>query len=231
MRAKNEKRILAEKLRREQGLSYSEIAKLTGVSKSTLSAWLKYIYLSDEQQKQLSEKMEANRASFSARAWSVNRERFLNARRKAIQDGIDVLVELPKHHSVDELSLAMLYLGEGSKSYGRVQIASTEVKILHYFLTMLRSLYQVNENRLCFRLNLINAAYPLEKDFISWWKKELCYPYARFIKTQYDSRSHKESITGDYHGVCTLTYYDTYLQQRILSLANAYIHRLIDEKK
>ena len=223
MRAKTEKRILAEKLRKEQGLSYSDISELTGVSKSTLSAWLKHIYLSDEQQEQLRKRMEANRASFAARAWPLNRERFLNARHQAIQDGCDVLTKLPKHRSVDELSLAMLYLGEGSKSYGRVQIASTEAKILHYFLTMLMRLYQIKETRLCFRLNLINAAYPLEDDFISWWKKELCYPNARFIKTQYDPRSRKRSVTDDYHGVCTLTYYDTYLQQRIISLANTYI--------
>jgi len=223
MRAKIEKRIMAEKLRREQGLSYSDISELTGVSKSTLSAWLKHIYLSDEQQKQLAKKMETNRASFAVRAWPVNRERFLKARQQAIRDGIDILTELPKHPSVDELSLAMLYLGEGSKSYGRVQIASTEAGILRYFLTMLIRLYRINENRLCFRLNLINAAYPLEKELITWWKNELSYPNARFIKTQYDSRSHKESITDDYHGVCTLTYYDTYLQQRILSLANTYI--------
>jgi transposase-like protein len=223
MRAKTEKRIQAEKLWSEQGLSYADISKQTGVSKSTLSAWLKHIYLSKEQQEQLRKRMEANRASFAARVWSVNRERFLIARQRAAQDGIDVLSELPKHHSIDELSLAMLYLGEGSKSYGRVQIASTDVTILRYFLKMLKKRYQIKETRLCFRLNLVNAAYPLENDFITWWKKELNYPNARFIKTQYGLRSHVESLTDDYHGVCTLTYYDTYLQQRIISLANAYI--------
>jgi transcriptional regulator with XRE-family HTH domain len=223
MRVKTEKRIMAEKLRREQGLSYSDISKIIGISKSTLSAWLKHVNLSDMQQKHLRNKMETNRASFAARAWPVNRERFLNSRQQAIRDGVDILSELPMDQSVDELSLAMLYLGEGSKSYGRVQIANTEARILRYFLKMLKQLYRINENRLSFRLNLINAAYPLEKEFISWWKNELYFPNARFIKTQYDSRSHKESITGDYHGVCTLTYYDTYLQQRIISLANTYI--------
>jgi len=231
MRVKTEKRIMAEKLRKEQGLSYSDISELTGVSKSTLSAWLKHIYLSDEQQIQLRKKMETNRASFAARAWPVNRERFHNARQQAILDGSNILSELPKHRSVDELSLAMLYLGEGSKSYGRVQIASTEARILRYFLTNLKRLYMIDEKRLSFRLNLINAAYPLEKELISWWKNELCYPNARFIKTQYDSRSTKELITDNYRGVCTLTYYDTYLQQRILSLANTYISTCSSERK
>jgi transcriptional regulator with XRE-family HTH domain len=223
MREKTETRIRAEKLRREQGLSYSEISKLTGVSKSTLSAWLKEIRLSTEQMENLENKMIANRSTFAARAWMINQERFLYLRNKARQDGINVLEHVPKAQYVDELSLAMLYLGEGSKSYGRVQIASTDEQILRFFLTMLLKLYQIDKTRLCFRLNLVNIARSLEEEFINWWKKELFYPNARFIKTQYDTRSHRGTLTGDYHGVCTLTYYDTYLQQRILSLAHAYI--------
>jgi transcriptional regulator with XRE-family HTH domain len=223
MRAKSEKRLHAEKLRQEQGLSYSDISKITGVNKSTLSAWLMHISLSHEQKAQLLTRMDENRASFAARAWEINRKRFANNRDRANQEGIDVFKKLPKDNSIDELSLAMLYLGEGSKSYGRVQIASTEAKILYYFLLTIRRLYHINENRLSFRVNLIKAARPFENDFILWWKNALSYPNARFLKTQYDSRSHKEEISKDYHGVCTLTYHDTYLQQRILTLAYTYI--------
>ncbi len=125
-----------------------------------------------------------------------------------------------------ELSLAMLYLGEGSKSYGRVQIASTQANILLYVLTMLRKLYQIDESRLSFRINMVNAAKPLEEKFINWWKTELHFPSARFYKSQYDSRSRTNLITNDYHGVCTLTYFNTYLQLRLISLANEYIFRV-----
>ncbi len=223
MRGKTDNRNLAEKLRIEQGLSYAEISRLTGVSKSTLSGWLKDIPLTIEQQLQLQEKMEANRASFAARAWSINRTRYQKARQQADQVGVRVFTELPKHRSIDELSLAMLYLGEGSKSYGRVQIANTQVAILRYFLTTFKRLYRIDETRLSFRLNLVKAAVSFDKDFIDWWKAELRYPNARFLKTQYDTRSHVKKITDNYHGVCTLTYYDTYLQRQLLSLATVYI--------
>ena len=223
MRAKPKERHYAEMLRKEQGLSYADISKLTGVSKSTLSAWLQHVSLTEQQQAQLQERMRVNRASFAARAWAINRERYQKARQNAYQAGIEVLTELPQHRSVEELSIAMLYLGEGSKSYGRVQIANTEVTVLCYFLSMLKHLYRIDENRLCFRLNLVKAAIPFEKDLITWWKTELRYPNARFSKTQYDPRSRVEAITEEYHGVCTLTYYDTYLQQRLISLAGAYI--------
>jgi transcriptional regulator with XRE-family HTH domain len=223
MRAKADIRNLAEKLRKEQGLSYAEISRITGVSKSTLSAWLKDISLTIEQQLYLQEKMEVNRASFAARAWLINRTRYQKAHLQADQAGVRVFTELPKHRSIDELSLAMLYLGEGSKSYGRVQIASTQVEILRYFLSMIKRLYKIDETRLSFRLNLIKAAVSSEKDFIDWWKTELRYTRARFLKTQYDPRSHAKKLTNDYRGVCTLTYYDTYLQRQLISLATVYI--------
>jgi hypothetical protein len=125
----------------------------------------------------------------------------------------------------------MLYLGEGSKSYGRVQIASTQADILHYFLTTLKQLYRIDETRLSFRLNLVIAAITFESDFIDWWKTELRYPSARFSKTQYDPRSKVKKITGDYRGVCTLTYCDTYLQRKLVSLANVYINsRIVMER-
>jgi transcriptional regulator with XRE-family HTH domain len=227
MRAKTEKRIQAESLRKEQGLSYSDISKVIGVSKSTLSSWLNHIYLSDEQQEQLRRRMVSNRASFAARAWSVNQKRYQKARQLAVQAGIGVFDEIPEHRSVDELSLAMLYLGEGSKSYGRVQIASTQVVILRYFLTTLKQLYTIDETRLRFRLNLVIAAITFENDFIDWWKTELRYPSARFSKTQYDPRSQVKKVTGNYHGVCTLTYCDSYLQRKLVSLANVYINSRI----
>jgi len=49
MRVKSEKRLLAEKLRCQQGLSYNEISALTGISKSTLSSWLREFSLTPEQ--------------------------------------------------------------------------------------------------------------------------------------------------------------------------------------
>jgi transcriptional regulator with XRE-family HTH domain len=223
MRAKSEIRKFAENLRIDKGLSYKEISIITGVSKSTLSGWLKEIPLSPIQQSTLREKMEANRESFTARAWLVNRLRYSKVREEADQAGVRVFNELPQDRSVDELALAMLYLGEGSKSYGRVQIASTQPPILRYFLKMLIQLYKIDEARLTFRLNLVRAAKELEKDYIEWWKTELKYSPARFIKTQFDSRSQSNSLSENYRGVCTLTYYDTFLQRKLISLASIFI--------
>lgn len=223
MRAKSAKRLEAERLRKEQGLSYREIEALTGISRSTLSHWLRDISLTPEQEARLSERLRSNRATFAARAWKVNRDRHKQAREEARQVGVSVVADLPTEACVDELALAMLYLGEGSKSGGRVQMASTNPDILRYFLSALKSLYNVEEERLSFRLNLVEAARPLEQRLLQWWSRELGCPQEQFIKTQFDVRSHRTQVTEDYHGVCTITYHSTYLQERLLGLAYAYI--------
>jgi len=122
MRAKSEKRLEAERLRCEEGLSYNEISVRTGVSKSTLSYWLRDIPLKPEHEERLKECIKANRATFAARAWSPNRERYAQARQEAFQSGSNLVLTLSAETAVDELALAMLYLGDGSKSGNRVQL-------------------------------------------------------------------------------------------------------------
>jgi hypothetical protein len=223
MRAKPEKRLLAEKLRRDQGLSYSEIYKITGICKSTLSSWLRAIPLTSEQEARLLERLRRNRATFAARALPINRERYRRAREQAYQAGVNVLEDLPEDKAVAELAFAMLYLGDGSKSGGRVQLASTNPDIIRYSLTSLRRLYDIDENRLSYRLNLVEAARSREEHLLEWWCQQLDANRGCFHKTQYDARSNARRVTEDYHGVCTVTYSDTYLQQRILGIAYTYI--------
>ena len=223
MRAKSYARLQAEQLRQEQGLSYNEISALTGINKSTLSMWLRDIPLSPEQEARLQERLQNNRAAFAARALPINRLRHQRARQQAYEAGANIVANLPNKTDIDELALAMLYLGEGAKRNSTVQIANTDPDILRFFLDALKSLYQIEEDRVSFRLNLVEVARPLEKELIAWWRQQLnCTPES-FRKTQFDARSRATQLTGNYHGVCTLSYNDVYLQQRFLGLARTYL--------
>ncbi|NCN59001.1 helix-turn-helix transcriptional regulator [Candidatus Microgenomates bacterium] len=223
MRGKSDTRIKSERLRKEHGLSYKEISEKTGVSKGTLSNWLKGIELNINQQDRLNQMLVANRSSFAARAWPINKERHRLARENAYREGVKINQSLPSNKSVDELALAMLYLGEGAKSYNRVQLASTDYGILRYFIRSLINLYDIDRDRLVLNLNIVITAKKYEEKYIDWWQDKLGYSDIRFGKTQFDKRSKREHITHNYHGVCTANYCDTYLQQRILGLAYTYI--------
>jgi len=223
MRAKSQKRTEAESLRREQGLSYSEIAALTGVSKSTLSNWLRDIALAPEHQAHLQQRLQENRAAFAARAWPINRERHERARQEARGRGATVAASVPDAQAVHELAFAMLYLGEGAKSAGFVELSSTSPEILRYALWVLRHLYHVAERRITCYIHLIAAAAPLEEQLLEWWGQQIGVDRAQFRKTNYDRRPRRVDVSEDYHGVCALRVTDRALQQHILGLAEAYV--------
>ncbi len=223
MKAKPKKRLLAEQLRLEQGLSYSEISEQIGVSKSTLSNWLKHVSLTPEQEERIQQRVESNQSIFVAHARQINKERFRQARATAFQIGVNIVSNLPDDNAIHELALAMLYLGEGDKTGNRVQIASTDPMILQYFLWGMEKLYKVDRKLVSLRLNLIELARPLEKQMLEWWAFQLFCSTTQFAKTQFDPRSKRTEITGDYHGVCSITYNDTYLYERLTGVYSAYI--------
>jgi len=227
IKAKPEKRLFAEQLRLEQGLSYNEISERIGVSKSTLSNWLKHVPLAPEQEERIQQRMESNQSVFVAYARQINKERFRQARADAFQTGVSIVSNIPDDNAIHELALAMLYLGEGDKTGNRIQIASMDPHILQYFLWAMEKLYEVDRMQMSFRLNLIGAAQPMESRMINWWGKQLFCSSAQFMKTQFDQRSKQTKITNDYHGVCTITYNDTYLYERLVGVYSSYINQNI----
>ena len=160
-----------------------------------------------------------------ARARQTNKKKYRNARQNAFQKGTDVAALIPDDEAIHELALAMLYLGEGDKSGSRVQIANTDPDVLKYFLITVERLYQIDRNRMSLRLNLIELARPLEPQMIDWWSKQLGCSASQFQKTQFDNRSKYKRLTSEYHGVCTATYNDTYLYERLTGVYSAYFER------
>lgn len=230
MRVKSEIRLTAERLRVDEGLSYTEISAQLGISKSTLSNWLRDLPLAAELQERLKERLAANRATFASRALEPNRQRHLLNRQGAYAAGSAVASQVPQMSSVKELALAMLYLGEGSKSYNRVQMASTNPIILRFFIESMEQLFGFSRYRCSLRLNLVEIAQSSEDEFKSWWSQQLeCVP-GQFSKTQFDRRSHGRELVGDYHGVCTATYYNTAIQQHLLGVAETFIESCFRSK-
>jgi len=223
MRAKPEKQLRAEKLRRDQGLSYSEINKTTGISKSTLSSWLRNIPLTSEQEARLQKRLLKNRATFAARALPINREQYRRAREHAYQAGAKILEYLPKDQNVEELAFAMLYLGDGSKTGGAVRMGSVNPNILKYHVQALKQLFDIDMRRLSCRLHLIEVVREKEEQLTWYWMVRLGLPRENFRQATYDKRSKVKTVTDDYHGVWVVTYSDVYIQQRIPGLARKYI--------
>lgn len=95
---------------RAQGLSYNDILKEVGVSKSTISLWLRDIPLSDNQIANLANKFRAGREKFSRSMHSTRDARWAAYHREA-ENEYAVLSQDPQFM----FGLA-LYIGEGSKT-------------------------------------------------------------------------------------------------------------------
>lgn len=154
--AKDDIRARARELRR-RGLAYNEIAAELGVSKSSISLWLRDI----PRPERLSAAECAKRQAAAVAAyWSAERSRRADARqaiRAAERDAIGPLAERDVI-----IAGAIAYWCEGTKSKpyrrsGRVIFINSDPRLIRFYLRFLRSA-GVKDGQLSFRLSIHESA-------------------------------------------------------------------------
>lgn len=185
---------------RAEGKSYSEIKAVLGISKGTLSEWLKDMPLRPEQIRQLRD-LNPRRI-----------ERYRETRRKQREARLDVVYKKAKHDigrlSERELFIAglVLYWAEGTKSaYGRVEVANTDPAMIATFHAWLIK-KGVPANKIRVRLQLY-ADMNIE-DEVRYWSKLLGIPKRQFRQPRIKD-SALTGLTrkhGHGHGTCDLIF-------------------------
>jgi AcrR family transcriptional regulator len=130
------------------GLPINEIARRLGVSKSSVSHWVRDIELTADQQRALRSMNPAyNRQINGARS---NAARAREARERAQESG------RVRARRGDSLHLAgcMLFLAEGSRSRNRVRFTNSDPDILRLFVTFLRTCFHVSDEQIRLTCNL-----------------------------------------------------------------------------
>lgn len=193
----------AIQLRIQKELSYSEIKKELGISKSTLSEWLKEFPLSEEKILELRRK--------GWKQGEAARERFrITMREKQELKSQKVYEEQRrrfKHLSRDAFFVAglMLYAAEGDKkNYSRISLANTDPRIVKFFIQWMIEFMGIQKKIIKAQLHLYeNMDIAKEEKF---WKEELSFEKEQFYKTairklQKSSFSYKGSYR---HGTCSI---------------------------
>jgi len=196
------------KLRRS-GKTYGEIIRITkhDIPKSTLSDWCSKIYLNSEQRKLIDKKVRDNCKKGMEVAWQINkkrREEYL----KSIASRNKHLVKIFKNKDVGKIALAMLYLGEGSKSLGRssLRFGNSDPFVIDLFLNLLRKCYTVDEKK--FRCTVLCRADQNINNLEKFWLEVTKISKLQFYKTRIDARTiGKPSLKLDYKGVCVIDYF------------------------
>lgn len=202
-RAKDDLRETAVAMRAE-GRSYREIREVVGVSKSTLSLWLRDVPLTEEQQQAL-----AVRGPTAARARAENNRQVAARRRAQVQaEARAQITEL----SESELFVAgvVAYWAEGAKNkpwrHGQgVVFVNSDPALIILFMRWLE-LVGVVADRLRFRVMIHESADPAGA--LRYWSHVVGAPVDAFGSTtlkSHNPRTVRRNVGDHYHG-CLVVY-------------------------
>jgi hypothetical protein len=157
---------------RKEGNSIRDIEISLGIPRSTLSGWLKDVQLTAKQKQVLKKKWKEGlvRARKGAVKWHNTQK---NIRLEVAKRGAGKTL---KNISLDdknilELSLAILYLGEGYKGSTGTGIGNSDPKILKLFLASLEQVYDFDIKSIRCELNLRADQIPEEEK--RYWSRAL----------------------------------------------------------
>lgn len=195
---------------RKRGKTFSEIIKILRITipQSTLSFWFKNISLSTKQKKRINRKVLASIKKGRIVAQETNRlkrQKYLNS----VDERVKHLKQMINNKNVAKIALAMLYLGEGSKTQrGSLMFGNSDPQIIGLFMELLRDCYDINESK--FRCTLQARADQNIKALERFWSKITKIPLKQFYKARIDPRTiGKISKKPNYKGVCRIDYFSS----------------------
>lgn len=166
---------------RKRGFTYSEIAKIVGVSKSTVSAWLS--------KKAFSKKVKLDNLKRSAKD-NIKRIGLINKARMAqrkvqYKDALHSAETEYKHYKKDPLFVAglMLYAGDGDKTTNHlIRVTTSDMEIHRIFISFAKEYLGVPQEKFRFWILL----YPdlSEKECVKKWSHKLGFSKDNFHKNQ-----------------------------------------------
>ena len=187
--AKTEERIQARKLRKK-GESVKEIAKLLGVSKSSVSLWVRDIVLSVEQLERLKQRSIIG----GERGRLIGALKQKTDRLKRIQSG-----KLWGRKTVGQLNKRerlligiALYWAEGSKKSQQVHICNSDPRMINFMIRWLSEFFDIKENelRLWVGINIVHKVR--DGQVKKYWSDITGISLNRFNKTSFKKVKNKK---------------------------------------
>ena len=206
----------ARKLRREQGASVKELAGLLGVSKSSVSLWVRDVELTEAQYLALRRRMGGRIDGSKA-----NAVRAL-ARRRVEQDSGRTAA---RRGDLVHAAGCMLYWAEGSRNRNAIEFTNSDPAMVSFFLRFLRECYCVLEARVTVTCNLFADHIEHQREIEQFWLDQLGLPHECLRKSSvnvYSKYSKKKRRNRLPYGTCRLRVCDTRIVQSIYGAIQEY---------
>jgi transcriptional regulator with XRE-family HTH domain len=182
---------------REKGMSYGLISDRLGVSKSTLSNWLKDLpYTPNEQ---VISRIKHGQGSYGLR----RRQMRIEETSKLKAQGASEIGNVSKR---DLWMIGLgLWIGEGSKTMEQIRLVNSDPQVVSLFIRWLREICELKDDNITIAMHL----YPDSNELSSmkYWMNITKLPKNQFRKTQIDRRLNKSKLkTGKTpHGTLHIT--------------------------
>ncbi len=214
--AKSEEKLQALHLRRE-GHSIREIARTLGVSRGSVSTWVRDIELTDTQRKELDSRVAPGRRAGRATGTESNRARRIERLAVAESESIEHFKSL----SLEELLLIGLglYWGEGAKKGRTLLMTNSDPVVMKLMVRWFKECFGIEGWRLWPRIFISDIHRDREQVLIQYWSEQLHIPVSQFRKTVFLNKGKKLYENRDtYYGVLALyVSRGTDLQSKILA--------------
>lgn len=201
----------AIKLRLE-GKTYGQIKRELGISKSTLSDWLRKLSLTKEQLKLLSKNKEKSRDISREKFIETFKNKKLRRLKNVLNDQINELLPLSKKELF--LAGAFLYWGEGEKGHGRFSITNTDPRVIKFALFWMIEILGIPKELIKVRLHIYKDMDV--EDVINFWSEHLKMPRNQF-RGPYLKKTNREGLTYKSfgRGTCQIYMHSTLLSEKV----------------
>jgi hypothetical protein len=213
---------------RRQGMSLRAIEATTKIPKTTLSGWFKKINLTKQQKERLEILRTAHLilARKKAVIWHNNQKKARMIAALQAAQNVTGAIKMSDKNTL-ELSLALLYMGEGSKTRTGTIMGNSNPLILKFFLTALSRIYHIKADQVKCHLYLRADQNPrLMKQY---WSKQLKVPLSNFGTISLDQRTKGSATYDSYKGVCVVSCGRTDIQRKLMALSMLYCEQIISD--
>jgi transposase-like protein len=209
---KTAEREQARRMRHEEGRSIKEIARLLGVSTSSVSHWVRDIELTDTQHAALQARNGLHERQRLAHAAMAAKAR---ARRTTAQQG-----GRERARSLDYRYAAgcMLFWAEGSRQRNKVVFTNSDPAMVRFFVEFIREFFDISSDRLRLTCNLFADHEARQREIENFWLRTVGLPRSCLCKStvnRYSCYSQKKRKNKLPYGTCRFVLHSTEIAQTI----------------
>jgi hypothetical protein len=191
-----------------------EIARILGVSLSSVSLWVRDIELEDVQQASMRSRAARRRGKASA-AWARSR------RRRAQEAGR----RQARRSDLLHMAGCMLFWAEGSRERNAVIFTNSDPAMVRYFARFLRECFALEDERMRITCNLFADHEERQREIEDFWLNAVGLPRSQLNKSIvniYSKHSQKKRRNKLPYGTCRLVVCDTAVVQSIYGALQEY---------